>query len=298
MAETRTPMDRINRVPASAGAEWLVESFRLLRRSPLGLGLLGAIFGVLGLLANLAVQGGAVTLAMLLQLAFILAGPLLLAGMIFAAREVDQGRGATPAHLLRGLQEGKAPRLLATLLPQVAAMGVALVLLFAMIGPAQLEALAAAMQEAQGQARPDPAVFDGLPVGRLALWFLLVLAIGVIAGFFNFTALPEMMFSDRGALASMLQSFRACLRNLPALLLFFVLLVIAAVVLNFGVMLVAAVVGALLGPLAMQVVVQVLVMAVLMPVVTGAMYMAWKQLHGAPAGAAAAPPSPPTHFEA
>lgn len=289
-------MDRINRVPASAGAEWLIGGFRLLRRSPLGLGLLGAIFGALGLIANLAMQSGVGTLAMVLQLAFVLIGPLLLAGMIFAAREVDEGRGASASHLLRGVQEGKASRLLATLLPQVAAMVLCVALLFAMVGPAQLEAFALAMQKVQGQAQPDPAVFDGLPVGRLFLWLLLVVVIGVVAGFFNFTALPEMMFGERGALAAMRQSFFACLRNLPALLVFFVLLLIAAVALNFGVLIIAAIAGALFGPAAMQVVVQLLVMAVLMPVITGAMYVAWKQLHGT-AGAVAAPAAP-GHLEA
>ena len=289
-------MDRITRVPASAGAEWLIGGFRLLRRSPLGLGLLGAIFGALGLIANLAVQGGALTLAMLLQLVFILLGPLLLAGMIFAAREVDEGRPAAPGHLLRGIQEGKAPRLLATLLPQIAAVVICLVLLFVMIGPAQLEALSVAMQHVQTQARPDPDVFDGLPVGRMFLWVLMVLVIGVVAGFFNFTAIADMMFRDRPAFDAMLRSFRACVRNLPALLVFFVLLVIAAVALNFGVILVAALVGALFGQAAMQIVMQVLMMAVLMPVITGAMYFAWKQLHASAAVDATTPA--PTHFEA
>ncbi len=289
-------MDRIKRVPASAGAEWLIGGFRLLRRAPLGLGLLGAIFGALGLIANLAVQNNAITLAMLLQLVIILVGPLLLAGLIFAAREVDEGRPALPGHLLRGLQDGKAPRLLATLLPQIIAMVICLVLLFLMIGPTQLEALSAAMQEVQGQARPDPSVFDGLPVGRMFLWLLMVLAIGIVAGFFNFTAIPAMLFDDRRAVDAMLQSFRACLRNLPALMVFFVLLVIAAVALNFGVILIAALVGALLGPAAMQVVLQLLMMGVLMPVVTGAMYTAWKQLHGGPQ--ADAPAAMPGHLEA
>lgn len=289
-------MDRIKRVPASAGAEWLMGGFRLLRRSPLGLGLLGAIFGALGLVANIAMQGGAVTLAMLLQLVFILLGPLLLAGLIVAAREVDEGRAASPAHLLRSVQEGKARRLLATLLPQIIAMAICLLLLFVMIGPTQLEALSVAMQQVQQQSRPDPTVFDGLPVGRMFLWVLMVLAIGVVAGFFNFTAIPEMMFRDRGAHESMLQSFRACVRNLPALIVFFVLLVIAAVALNLGVILIAALVGALLGQAAMQIVMQLLMMAVLMPVITGAMYHAWKQLHGSDAAADMAVAQ--THFEA
>ena len=287
-------MTPIHKVPATAGAEWLMGGFSLLKRSPLGLGTLGMLFGLIGLVANLAMQR-APDVGLVLQLVFVVVGPLLLAGMVYAAREVDAGRPATPGHLLRGLQGGKAPRLLATLLPQVAAMALCLVLLFVMVGPAQLEQVAAAMEKIQGQAQPDPAVMAGLPVGRLFLWMLLVLAIGVTAGFFNFTALAEIMFTARSALPAMGQSFRACLRNLPALLVFFVLLVIAAVALNFAVLIVAALVGAVAGPAAMHVVVQLLVMAVLMPVVTGAMYTAWKQLHGA---AGSAPPAIAGHFEA
>ncbi|MCZ3100076.1 hypothetical protein NYZ00_19320, partial [Acinetobacter baumannii] len=86
----------IRKVPASAGAEWLLDGFRLLKRSPFGLGTLGLIFGALGLLSSLAAQHGQSALGMTLQLAFVLIGPLLLAGMIFAAREVDEGRDATP----------------------------------------------------------------------------------------------------------------------------------------------------------------------------------------------------------
>lgn len=283
-------MDRINKVAPGAGAEWLLGGFALFRRAPLGLGALGAIFGALGLLANIAMQGGNPTLAMLLQLVFILLGPLLLAGLIHAAREVEQGRPASPAHLLRGVQEGKAPRLLATLLPQVAAMALALVLLFVLIGPAQIEAMAKLLETLQAQPNPDPAQVAQMPVGRLFLWMLLVLGIGIAAGFFTFTAVAEIMFRDTGAFEAMGRSFRACLRNLPALLVFFVLLVIAALGLNFLVFLVGAVVGTVLGAAAMAALVQLLMMAVLMPVVTGAMYTAWKQLHGEPQGAPIPPP--------
>ena len=43
---------------------------------------------------------------------------------------VDQGRSANPGHLLRGVRDGKAARLWATLLPQIAAGLVAMILLF------------------------------------------------------------------------------------------------------------------------------------------------------------------------
>lgn len=273
-------MDRINKVQASAGAEWLMGGFRLLRKSPLGLGLLGAIFGVLGLVAGLAVQSGAVTLGMLLQLVFILSGPLLLAGMIYAAREVDEGREASPAHLLRGVHDGRVPSLLATLLPQVGAVVLLILLLIVLIGPSQLQAMQPVLEELQGQATPDPALVEQLPVGRLLLWMVLAVLLGVIAGFFTFTAIAAIMFRGRPGLPAMGDSFRACIRNLPALLVFFLLLLIAAFALNIGALAVGVLVGALLGPAAMQMAMQVVMAAVLMPVVTGSMYYAWRQLHG------------------
>lgn len=272
-------MTTIHKVPASAGAEWLVGGFSLLRRSPLGLGTLGMLFGMLGLVANLALQR-APDVGLVLQMVFVILGPLLLAGMVYAAREVDAGRPATPAHLLRGLQGGKAPRLLATLLPQVAAVMLLLALLFMLIGPAEMQSMVQTVEKLQGQARPDPALLETLPIRRVLLWLALALVAGVLSGFFTFTALPEMMFTERGAFASMGASFRACMRNLPAMLVFFLLLMIAAVALQLLVFVLAAVVGAIAGPLWMQVVVQLVIMAVLMPVVTGSMYIAWKQMQG------------------
>ncbi|HEY4559618.1 MAG TPA: hypothetical protein VIG54_02620, partial [Lysobacter sp.] len=58
------------------------------------------------------------------------------------------------------------------------------------------------------------------------------------------------------------------------------------------VLLLAAIVGSVAGLLAMEIVVQLVVPAVLMPAITGAMYIAWKQMLGdgeGPSGAAAPP---------
>ena len=86
----------------------------------------------------------------------------------------------------------------------------------------------------------------------------------------------------------MKRSFRACMANLGAIVLFFVLLVIAAIAITIAVQIVGFIVSLLAGETAMLFVVQILMMAVLMPVVTGAMYFAWKQLI---AGADASAPS-------
>lgn len=270
-------MTDVRKVRPSAGAEWLLGGFSLLRKSPFGLGLLGALFGLLAVvLAMLTMNSPG--LVVLQQLVMMLLGPLLVAGMVWAAREVDQGRSASPGHLLRGIQDGKTTRLWATLLPQIAAGMVAILLLFVVVGPSDLQKLVAAVEQAQGQTSADPALFADMPLGKLMLWLVAAIVVGIAAGFFTFTAIPDMMFRDTRALDAMKRSFRACVGNLPALIVFFVLLVIAAVAISVAVQLVGFVVRMLAGDTAMLFVSQILMMAVLMPVVTGSMYFAWKQL--------------------
>lgn len=288
-------MAQMRKVRPSAGAEWLMGGFGLLRRSPFGLGLLGALFGLIAVALGFAAMSSP-ALLLIEQLIMMLLGPLLVAGMIWAAREVDQGRSANPGHLLRGVQDGKTGRLWATLLPQIAAGLLAVLLLFVVVGPTHLQSLVSAVEQAQGQTKPDPSLFAGIPMGRLFLWLLVVIAVGIVAGFFTFTAIPDMMFSDTGAIEAMKRSFRACIANIGAVVMFFVLLVIAAIAITIAVQIVGFIVRLIAGETAMLFVVQILMMAVLMPVVTGAMYFAWKQLI---AGAdAVAPPSRDTIVEA
>lgn len=270
-------MTDVRKVRPSAGAEWLLGGFALLRRSPFGLGVLGALFGLLAVVLALVAMNSP-GLLMLQQLVMMLLGPLLVAGMVWAAREVDQGRSANPGHLLRGIQDGKTTRLWATLLPQIGAGLVAIVLLFLVVGPTDLQKLVAAVEQAQGQTTPDASLFADVPVGKLMLWLVVAIAVGITAGFFTFTAIPDMMFRDARAFDAMKRSFRACVANLPALIVFFVLLVIAAIAISVAVQLVGFVVRMLAGETAMLFVSQILMMAVLMPVVTGGMYQAWKQL--------------------
>ena len=151
-------MDGIRKVRAGAGAEWLMGGIALLRKAPLQLGLLGLIWGGLSALGSL---GGQLWLSLLLALA----GPVLFGGVVYAAREVDQGRPANPAHLVQGMRDGKLLRLLAMLLPQIAALVVMGVLLVAMIGPEQLQHTTQVL--AQLQTNPDPALAETLPTGRL-----------------------------------------------------------------------------------------------------------------------------------
>jgi hypothetical protein len=270
-------MTDVRKVRPSAGAEWLLGGFALLRRSPFGLGVLGALFGLVAVVLGM-VAISSPGLVLLQQLVMMLLGPLLVAGMVWAAREVDQGRSANPGHLLRGIQDGKTTRLWATLLPQLAAGAIAVLLLFVVVGTGDLQKLVTAVEQAQGQTDPDPSLIAGLPVGKLMLWLVVAVLVGIVAGFFTFTAIPDMMFRDARAFDAMKRSFRACVANLPALVVFFVLLLIAAIAITLVVKLLGFVVRLVAGDTAMLFVSQVLMMAVLMPVVTGAMYHAWKQM--------------------
>jgi hypothetical protein len=285
--------DHVNKVAASAGAQWLLDGFSVLRKAPLGLGLLGAIYGAIALVvAILASRSPAL---MGLQLLMMLVGPLLAGGIVFAVRSVEQGGKAMPAHLLEGFHAGRLRRLLLTLLPNLGALLLCLVLLVAMVGQAALTEMVQLMEQAAAQAQPDPELFSTMPLGRLALWMLLSLLIGIVASFFTFVAIPEIMFTGNGAFAAMGRSFRACVRNLPALLVFLFVTFIAVIAIYIVVMIAGVIARAIGGDLAMNVVTQLLLMAVLMPVMMGAVYSAWKQMLGA---GSTAPVAPAAGFEA
>lgn len=298
-------MDTIRRLPASAGAEWVLGGFALLRRAPLALGVLGALWGLFGLLV-LAVTLAVPVLAVPLQVLLALAGPLLFAGLVWAVREVAQARPAQPDHLLQGVRAGRVPRLLATLLPQLVAGLVLGVLLLVMVGPEHLQALYAAGEEFNALARtggqPTPeqiqALVAGLPAGRILLWLLLCVGVAVLVAMTVFVSVPRIVFDGRGGLAAMGDSLRACLLNLPAMLVFFLLVWIALLAIYFAVMLVMLVVQVLAGPVLAAWLGQVLLMATVMPVLAGAVLTAWGQLFGDTRVAPAAGPEASGQLEA
>ena len=280
-------MDTIRRLPASDGAEWLLGGFALLRRAPLALGALGALWG---LLASLVVTVGLAVpaLATVLQLLVALAGPVLFAGLLWAVREVAHGRPAQPAHLLQGVREGRVSQLLATLLPQVAAGLVLGVLLLLLVGSQQLEKLAEVSQQLNAlaqsgqQATPEQvqALVAELPAGRILLWLLLGVVAAVAVALTVFVSVPRILFDRRDGLQAMGDSLRACMHNLPALAVFLLLAVVAMFAIYFAVLLVTVVVQLLAGALVAMWVAQLLMMAVLMPLLAGAVYTAWIRLFG------------------
>ncbi|AKC88296.1 BPSS1780 family membrane protein [Pseudoxanthomonas suwonensis] len=291
-------MDTIRKLPASDGAEWLLGGFALLRRAPLALGALGALWGLLASLV-MAVGMAVPALAAVLQFLVALAGPVLFAGLVWAVREVAHGRPALPVHLLQGVREGRVPQLLTTLLPQVAAGLVLGVLLLVLVGTQQLQHLAQASEElnalAQSGQQPTPeqveALVAGLPAGRILLWLLLGLAAAVAVAMTVFVSVPRILFDRRGGLEAMRDSLRACLHNLPALAVFLLLTLVAVFAVYFGVLLATLVLQLLAGPLLAMWIAQLLLMGVLMPLLAGATYTAWTRFFGEAVPEVAAAPA-------
>ncbi|HEY0198700.1 MAG TPA: BPSS1780 family membrane protein [Rhodanobacter sp.] len=280
-------MSEIRKVPASAGAEWLLTGFSLLKRAPLALGSLGMAWGLVASLV-LSVSMLVPALGTLVQLLLLLAGPIFIGGLLWAIREVDEGRAAKPSHLLHGLQEGRAPHLLMSLLPQLVAGLLLGALLLIMIGTSGLQQLSEVMikinEISSSGAQPDPAQIEqlaaSLPAGRILLWLLLLFVTFAALTLALFVMPPQVMFDRASGTHALRESLRASLRNLPAMLVFFVLAFIAIFAIYFAVMIVALVVGLVAGQAVAVWLAQLLLMAVMMPVFAGAVYAAWKQMFG------------------
>lgn len=284
-------MTPIHKVSAASGAEWLLRGFSLLGKAFVPLGVAAGLFGLLAGLVMVA-TGASQGAALAGQVVVTVLTPLVLGALVWGAREVAHAR-AVPFSGLGNALQGRVGRLLGLLLPQFAAVVAIIVLLLALVGVDNMQGFADLVTKAQSGAQPTPEDVNALPFGRLMLWLVLAGIIGIVTAFCTFTAYPLVVFNGLGAIEAIRTSLRACLRNVGALLVFFLLLVIAAVAINIAVAIVASMLGWLAGNTAMTLFAQAAMMAVLLPVMAGAFHAAWRQMHGGDADAAANPALPP-----
>ena len=113
-----------------------------------------------------------------------------------------------------------------------------------------------------------------------------------------FVSVPRILFDRRDGIPAMGDSLRACLHNLPAVLLFFAMVLVSFFATYFIVFIIAALVQLLLGVAVAMLVGQLLMMAVMMPMLAGATYTAWMQMFGQPAGEAGVAKAVPGQLEA
>ena len=189
-------MSEIRKVPASAGAQWLLDAFSLFRRAPLQLGMLGVSWMLVTTLILLLAQMLPGWLGLAVQLASFAVGPLMFGGMLWAVGEIDQGRPARTSHLLQPIRDRRVSHLLVPLAVQFIAVVLLGTLLFMLIGREGFDAFSDVMakmqqlQQSGQQISQDEAVtlMASIPVKRIALWVLIGLA--------TFIALSMAMFTQ------------------------------------------------------------------------------------------------------
>ncbi|MBS0216199.1 MAG: hypothetical protein JSR50_10665 [Proteobacteria bacterium] len=286
-------MDEPRKAPASAGAQWLIDGFALLKASPGGFGVMGVLYGVFAaVVIGMAILVPQVGFAV--QALQIIAAPILTGGMVWAAGEVAQGRDVGPAAFGEPLRQGKVGALLVTLLPQIVLGLVMAMLLVVLVGVDNMQVIASVMEKMQNAgpgAQPDPALIATLPMGRMLLWLLCVVVLAFMLLLMTFVAIPGVMLGGNSGIEALQRSWRAGLRNLPAVLVFAVVLFITLVGLTILIAIIGAIVRLVAGEIGQMVVSQLVMMTVLMPVMAGALSSAWRSMLG---DAADQPPALPT----
>jgi hypothetical protein len=276
----------LRNVDAIAGATWVVNGIKLWWRDPRGLGFFGLLLGLIGILPNL-VALLAPALLVPIQMLSLLFSALIVVALFYAAREVDEGRSATPAQLLRVLQAGhKTGRLIAgVLLPQLAILVVCTFLLVWMVGVEEIEKLGRLFQEMQaGKPIPTPEALAEHAIGPFLLWLGVSIAVMAAVGLLTFTLLPDMLFGDVGLFRALQRSIRVCLANLPAMLMFAIAISILAASLVVVLPPIGLLLMAVFGQLGAGLLLNVIFIGVLTPIATNALYLGWKQLLGPQGG--------------
>ncbi|MBK0026017.1 hypothetical protein IAE57_07570 [Stenotrophomonas sp. S48] len=294
-------MKEIRKLPASAGAQWLLDTFSLYRRAPLQLARIGLtwmlVSWVVTLLSTL-IPGVAGLAVQLMTLAI---SPIMFGGMLYAVGEIDEGRPGLATHLLQPIRDHRVSHLLVPLAIQVLAVLLLGVLLYLMIGREGFAAFSEVMKRMEEigqsgqQISPDDAaaLVANLPAKRIALWLLLVFitAIGLTLAMFTQPAL--VVFDKQSGMHALRLSLQGCVENLGAMVVFALLGVIALFCGYIAFVIVIQLAMLIGGPLAAAFIAQLVLTTVLMPLYVGAVYAAWKQMF-VHRGSRAVPPIPAT----
>lgn len=263
-------------VPAGQGLKWITDAVNLILKNPAPFALMGVVVAVASMVPIL----GSFALAIL--------GPALYGGIMYAAREQENGGTADFKQLFQAFNEpGKLPKMLVLCLPGIAAGIVITILAVILLGGALLGA------GISGASSNSAAIGAGMGIGLL-LFFVVALAVGVFAYALTFFATPRVMLDNIDPIPAMQESLKACLANIGAILVY------------VGILLVVAIVVVLVIGLVSPVLAQLLLMIAFIPVVSVAMYRAWREVfrHGItqeipPVDAPPpTPPAPPPSFEA
>lgn len=279
-------MSEIRKLPASAGAQWLLDAFSLYGRAPLQLAVLGVIGMIFSSLILVLAQLLPGWLGLLVQLLSLAVGPLVFGGMLWAVSEIDQGHRALPTHLLQPIRDRRVSHLLVPLAIQLIAVIALGTLLFTLIGSDGLTASSDMLQKMQQlqQSGTQPsneqilALMADAPVKRILLWILITFATFVALSMAMFTQPALVVFDRQSGMHALRMSLQGCLENFGAMAVFMVLGLIAALCIYFLVFILMQLALLFGGMGAAAFVVQLSMSTVIMPLYVGAVYAAWKQM--------------------
>jgi uncharacterized membrane protein len=206
-------------VDIGRGLQWLVGGWQLfLRAPPLWIGSAAIVMVVFLAAGIVPVIGG---------LATALLSPLLMGGLLFGCRELDQGRELRIEHLLAGVRGAQASSLVQVGVFSLAAMFVIALVIFLIGGGAALSGTLVGRGAAAG-----------LVLGAVLLALLVALALLVPVSMALWFAPALVMFAGLAPIAALKASFAGCLKNLAPFCVYgivlFVLLFAAAVPLLLG----------------------------------------------------------------
>ncbi len=279
-------MRDIRKLPASAGAQWLLDTFSLYRRAPLQLAVLGVIGMLVSSLMFALSQALPSWIGTAVQMLWLATGPIVFGGMLWAVSEIDQGHRARPTHLLQPIRDRRVFHLLVPLLIYFAAIVLLGSLLLAMIGKEGLASIAQATLDLQALQLADTpatseqmqAVFDPVPVKRILLWMALTFVVFVALSMAMFTQPALVMFDRQSGMHALRMSLQGCIENFTAMVVFMLLWLIASVCINFLMFIVANIATLIAGPNVGMAMLNLGVITVMMPLYVGAVYAAWKQM--------------------
>lgn len=263
-------------ISPSRGLVWFKGAVRTLDKNPRGLLAVTLLLVLLEQIPNLL--HAIPELSMVLSVVFLLLGPTLVSGMLYAIGEAHAGRAVTLSQLFEGFRQRGARA-------QLLLLGVLSLVAFALIYLVWqrlfgADNLATLLKIAEQKIKPDSVEAQAM-AGPLFQSVLASVAILWILLWGLFFGIPRVMFDSRSALPAFFESVAACAMNVLPLAVYWLLLCAAMFVVLIAMSVASAVLGALgtVGSVLLGVVmVAVLVVALL--VNTSGNYLAWREVFG------------------
>jgi uncharacterized membrane protein len=213
-------MIQVKQADVGQGVAWIGSGFRNFMKNP-------GMWIVLGLVLLICYIGISL-IPFLGSLLVSLVSPVLTAGMLYAAKQAEDGQPVEFSHLFRGFQESRALNgLLALGAVMVAGTIASMIVMFMLVGSAFM-----ASMQAGG---PEELSLLALGTGGL-IGLLLVLSIQLLVAATLVYAIPLVMFKGAAVGEAMSASINACIENWLSLLVFGAIFLIVAIVaaLPFG----------------------------------------------------------------